>query len=82
MVNKDKTITVGDLLKMLADGRVTPDMPLGAVVCDGSKGAVPVRGIIACELYNYKDGSKAVALYASDPCGDTKDVESASELFP
>ncbi len=77
-VNKDNTFTVGELLKMLADGRVTPDMPLA--VWDHEQGAV--RGFNALEIHTYKDGSKALTFFEGAPCADIKDCESSSEVFP
>lgn len=51
-VNKDNTLTVAHLLKALADGRISPDMPIGVVV----QGETKVLGVVAHELHTYKDG--------------------------
>jgi len=50
-VNKDNTLTVAHLLRALADGRISPDMPLGVVVCGESR----VLGVVAHELHTYQD---------------------------
>ncbi len=78
MVNKDKTFTVGELLKMLADGRITPEMPLA--VWDSNRGVV--RGVNALEIHSYKDGSKALTFFEGEPCADISNCVSSSEVFP
>ncbi len=78
MVNKDNTITVADLLAMLADGRVTPDMPLA--IWDNAEGTV--RGINATEIHFYKDGAKVLAFFSGAMVADIKDCVSTAEVFP
>lgn len=78
MVNKDKTFTVAQLLQMLADGRITPDMPL--VTWDNEQGAV--RGFSALEIHTYKDGTKALTFFEGEPCADIKYCVEAAEVFP
>ena len=78
MVNKDNTITVGELMKMLADGRVTMDMPLA--IWDNVEGTV--RGINATEIHFYKDGSKVLSFFSGAPVSDIKDCVSTAEVFP
>lgn len=77
MINKDMTITVGDLLKLLADGRVTVDMPV--TFWDSSSGTV--RGIAALEIYTYRDGTKAITITDGASVADVKDAAYAGELY-
>jgi len=78
MVNKDKTFTVAELLQMLADGRITPDMPLAT----WDQGQGTVRGFQALEIHTYADGSKALTFFEGEPCADIKHCVSAAEVFP
>lgn len=78
MVNKDNTITVAELLSMLADGRVTPDMPLA--IWDNAEESV--RGVIAVEIHTYKDGSKVLSFFRGAPVSDIKDCTTCAEVFP
>lgn len=78
MVNKDNTFTVAELLKMLTDGRITPEMPLA--VWDSGGGMV--RGLKALEIHSYKDGSKALTFFEGEPCADIVNCVSSSEVFP
>lgn len=75
MINKDKTLTVGDLLKMLADGRVTVDMPV-AVLCGNS-----VTGIVAAEIVTFQDESKGFLVYTGQPCESVINIASSAEIF-
>lgn len=80
MVNKDNTITVALLLKMLADGRVTPDMPL-AIWYNGDE---TVRGVCGVEIQTYKDGAKVLCFFSDMGANvaDITDCQSSAEVFP
>jgi hypothetical protein len=74
LVNRDNTLTVAHLLKALADGRISPDMPIGVVVCGETK----VLGVVAHELHTYKDGTVVFVAHTevthrpvSDDVGET-----------
>lgn len=77
MVNKNNTLTVADLLKMLADGQVTMDMPI--TIWDSCEGTV--RGLNAVEIHTYKDGSKSLSIFEGAPCADIKDVLTTVEVY-
>jgi len=77
MVNKNNTLTVADLMKMLADGQVTIDMPI--TIWDPYNETV--RGISVIEIHVYKNGSKAFSVFEGAPCADIKDVVSAAEIY-
>lgn len=77
MINKDKTLTVGDLLKMLANGRVTVDMPV-AIFLDHPCCMV---GITAVEIITFDDDSKGLTIYTGEPCADLSRACSAAEVF-
>ena len=78
MIDKSKTLTVGELLAILADGRISPDMPI--VILDEGLGCL--RGVPAVEIITMKDGSRALTVAQYDTCGQTDDIESTSEVFP
>lgn len=78
MINKDKTVTVAELLAILADGRITTDMPI--MVYDHEAGIM--RGVNAFEIYTMKDGSKGLVFYSGAFCAALDDAESCSEVFP
>lgn len=86
MINKDKTLTVGDLLKMLANGRVTVDMPIAVfhntddfeASCGVSNYMV---GIVAVEIITFDDDSKGLTIYTGEPCADLSKACSAAEVF-
>jgi hypothetical protein len=78
MINRDETITIGTLLKMLADGRITADMPV--TFYDNYSGTV--HGIQAVEIHTYKDGSQAVNIFDGAQCAFIEDCVSTSEVFP
>lgn len=77
MINKDMTITVADLLKLLSDGRVTMDMPV--TFWDSASGTV--RGIGTIEIFTYRDGTKALTINDGASVADVKDAEYAGELY-
>lgn len=79
MINKDNTVTVAELLAILANGRVTADMPI-TTFSERETGCV--RGIVAVELYTAKDGSKALVIHSGAVVAWTGDIESAGEVFP
>ncbi len=78
MVNKDKTVTVAELLAILADGRISPDMPIA--IWDNASGTI--RGVNAFEIQTFKDGSKALTFFDGAVCAEIKDVETTAEVFP
>lgn len=78
MVDKDNTVTVAMLLSMLADGRVSPDMPIA--IWDNMDASV--RGVSAVEIHTYKDGSKVLSFFSGAPVADIKNSVSAAEVFP
>jgi len=71
MVNKDNTLTVAWLLKAVADGRVTVDMPIGILLHGDDK----LVGVCAAELYTYKDGQKVFVIHT-----ETSERPLATEL--
>lgn len=76
MVNKGNTLTVAHLLKALADGRITPDMPIGVVMC----GDYQVLGVVSYKLHTYKDGTVVFVAYTkstSRPVSDNTGESSA-----
>jgi hypothetical protein len=75
MVNKDNTITVAELMKMLADGRITPETPITFYEDNP-------RGFVALELHTYKDGSKALCFFSGIEVSDCSDIVGISEVFP
>lgn len=79
MINRDNTFTVAELLKMLADGRVTPDMPL-AVWRNDSDGNL--RGFTGIEIQTYRGGEKILVFFDGDTVADVKCCLSSSEVFP
>jgi hypothetical protein len=80
MVNKDNTITVGELMKMLADGRVTMDMSLAT----WKNGVDTLQGVVSVEIQTYKDGSKVLCFFSDmgADVADIKDCVSTAEVFP
>lgn len=78
MINKDRTVTVAELLAILADGRITPDMPIA--IWDSATGTI--RGINAFEIHTFKDGSKALTFFDGAVCARIEDAVSAAEVFP
>ena len=78
MIDKDKTLTVGTLLAMLADGRITRDTPIAIF----NPGPDTLVGLIALELLTFDDGARAVTLYPGQPCAKLNDIVSSSEVFP
>lgn len=78
MINKDKTITVADLLKMLADGRVHNRMAV--TVWDQENGVS--RGVQAVEIHTYEDGSQALSFFLGESCADVDQLSTSSEVFP
>lgn len=77
MINKDKTVTVAELMSALADGRITMDMPIAIYDAEGA-----IRGVNAFELQTMKDGAKCLTFFVGAPCASVSDVESTSEVFP
>jgi hypothetical protein len=77
MINKDKTLTVGDLLKMLADGRVTVDMPIAVF----HRSPDCMVGVVAVEIVTYDDGGKALTVYTGEPCASLNDIASSAEVY-
>lgn len=78
MINKDKTLTVAELLAILADGRITPDMPLS--IYDNATGTI--RGIQAFEIHTHKDGSQSLSCFDGPAIADPATLVSAAEVFP
>lgn len=78
MVNKGNTVTVAELLAILADGRITPDMPIA--IWDNATGTI--RGVNAFEIQTFKDGSKALTFFDGAVCAEVKNVETTAEVFP
>lgn len=78
MINKDKTITVAELLAILADGRISPDMPI-AVYRSHPDCLV---GHVATEILTLADGSKLLTFYTGEPVASLSNIESAAEVFP
>ena len=78
MVNKGNTLTVAHLLKALSDGRISPDMPIGVVVC----GETRVLGVVAHELHTYKDGTVVFVAHTENVNRAVSDTvgESAAEV--
>lgn len=77
MINKANTFTVAELLKMLADGRVTPDMPI-TIFCDPNR----MVGCSSTEIVTYKDGSKSLTFYPGKSCARVEDINTTAEVFP
>ena len=78
MINKDNTVTVAELLAILADGRVRPDMPLATY--DNATGTI--RGIAAFEIHTFKDGSQSLSFFDGVQIADPADLMNAAEVFP
>ena len=79
MINKNKTLTVGHLLQMLADGRITVDTPVAFLTHSNTHS--DIRGIVATELMFFKNGEKAVVFSSGDCCASTDEIVSTSEVF-
>lgn len=78
MVNKNNTVTVAELLAILADGRISLDMPIA--IWDNASGTI--RGVNAFEIQTFTDGSKALTFFDGAVCAEIKNVESTAEVFP
>ena len=78
MVNKNNTVTVAELLAILQDGRIKPDMPLATY--DNTSGTI--RGIAAFEIHTFLDGSQALSFFDGVQIADPKDLASCAEVFP
>jgi len=78
MVNKDKTLTVADLMQMLTDGRITMAMPI-TMYDPNAHGTM--RGLVAVEIHTFKDGSKTLAMFEGATCGDIKDIDTSTEVY-
>lgn len=76
-MNKNITITLGDLRKILTDGRLSDDMPV--TVYGDFQGLN--RGVQAVEIHTLKDGSKAVSLFQSGTVYAPDDIATAGEVF-
>lgn len=76
-MNKNATITLGDLRKILTDGRLSDDMPVS--VYSDFQGLN--RGVQAVEIHTLKDGSKAVSFFQSGTVYAPSEIEHASEVF-
>lgn len=79
MINKDKTLTVGNILQMLADGRITVDTPVAFLTYSNTH--TDIRGVVATELVHFKNGEKAVVFSSGDCCASTDEIMSTSEVF-
>ena len=76
-MNKNVTITLGTLRKLLADSQLSDDMPIAIY-----KGLVAdAGGIQAVEVHTMKDGSKAVTFCQSGAVYGVNDIEVAVEVF-
>lgn len=78
MINKDKTMTVAELLAILADRRISPDMPLATY--DNATGTI--RGIVAFEIHTHKDGSQSLSFFDGAQIADIATLVSTAEVFP
>ena len=76
-MNKNATITLGDLRKILSDGRLTDDMPV--TIYSDFQGLN--RGGQAVEIHTLTDGSKAVSLFQRGTVYAVTDIDSAGEVF-
>ena len=78
MINKSKTLTVAELLSILSDKRINPDMPL--TTRDNSSGAI--RGVVAFDIHTYEDGSQALSIFDGEKVAAAAMLVSCSEVFP
>lgn len=76
-MNKNATITIGDLRKILSDVRFTDDMPV--TIYSDFRGIN--RGVQAVEIHTLTDGSKAVSIFQRGIVYAVTDIESAGEVF-
>jgi uncharacterized membrane protein YqgA involved in biofilm formation len=76
-MNKNATITLGTLRKLLADSRLSDDMPVA--VYNGL--VAHAKGIQAVEVHTMKDGAKAIAFCQGGVVCEVKDIEGAIEVF-
>ncbi len=78
MINKDKTLTVAELVSAIADGRIRMDMPIAILDC----GTDSIRGVNAFEIHTHKDGSQSLTFCAGANVAVIDTLVSTAEVFP